>query len=116
MKKLKLESKSLCEMPSRRFVYEVDNERERHMVDLVKRTCSCRTWDLTRIPCKHRVATIFVNVRNQKTALIHDTTRMLLWRHTKHSYLLCLASLSGCQVANPSLLHLLSISHQVGHP
>ena len=61
LKKLKLESKSLCEMPSRRFVYEVDNERERHMVDLVKRTCSCRTWDLTRIPCKHRVATIFVN-------------------------------------------------------
>ncbi|XP_023888211.1 uncharacterized protein LOC112000331 [Quercus suber] len=48
-------------MPSGRFVYEVDNERERHAVDLVNRTCSCRALDLTRIPCKHGVAAIFVN-------------------------------------------------------
>ncbi|XP_065623994.1 uncharacterized protein LOC136065147 [Quercus suber] len=44
-----------------RFVYEIDNERERHVVDLVNRTCSCRVWDLTGIPCKHGVAAIFVN-------------------------------------------------------
>ncbi|XP_050241707.1 uncharacterized protein LOC126690557 isoform X2 [Quercus robur] len=61
LEKLKLESKRICAMPSRRFVYKVDNERERHVVDLVGRTCSCRAWDLTRIPCKLRVATIFVN-------------------------------------------------------
>ena len=42
-------------------MYEVDNERERHMVDLVGRTCSCRAWDLTGIPYKHEVAVIFVN-------------------------------------------------------
>ena len=48
-------------MPSRRFVYEVDNERERHVVDLVGRTCSCRVWDLIGIYCKHAVVAIFVN-------------------------------------------------------
>ena len=48
-------------MPSGRFVYKVDNERERYVVDLVRRTCSCRVWNLTGIPCKHGVATIFVN-------------------------------------------------------
>ena len=48
-------------MPSGKFVYEVDNERERHVVDLVNRTCSCRVWDLTGIPCRHGVAVIFVN-------------------------------------------------------
>ena len=48
-------------MPFGRFVYEVDNERERHVVDLVNRTCSCKIWDLTRILCKHGVAAIFVN-------------------------------------------------------
>ena len=42
MEKLKLESKNFCAMPFRRFVYEVDNERERHVVDLVGKTCSCR--------------------------------------------------------------------------
>ena len=48
-------------MPSRRFVYEVNNERERHVVNLVNRTCSYRIWDLTGILCKHGVAAIFVN-------------------------------------------------------
>ena len=61
LKKLKLKSKIFCAMPSERFVYEVDNERERHVVDLVGRTCSCRARDLTGIPCKHGVAVIFVN-------------------------------------------------------
>ena len=42
LEKLKLESKSFCAMPFGRFGYEVDNERERHVVDLVGRTCSCR--------------------------------------------------------------------------
>ncbi|XP_075633723.1 uncharacterized protein LOC142606224 [Castanea sativa] len=61
LEKLKLESKNFCAMPSGRFVYEVDNGRESHVVDLVQRTCSCRAWDLTGIPCKHGVAAIFVN-------------------------------------------------------
>ena len=58
LEKLKLESKSFYAMPSGRFVYKVDNERERHVVN---RTCSCRVWDLTGIPCKHGVVAIFVN-------------------------------------------------------
>ncbi|XP_075663241.1 uncharacterized protein LOC142632788 [Castanea sativa] len=61
LEKLKLESKNFYAIPSGRFVYEVDNERERHVVDLVGRTCSRRAWDLTGIPCKHEVAAIFVN-------------------------------------------------------
>ena len=111
LEQLKLECKDFCAMPFGRFVYKVDNERERHVMDLVNKTCSCRVWDLIGIPEKHGVAAIFVNHENQKTTPIHATTRMLMWRHTRHPYLPCLASLSGCQVANPSLLHLLSISH-----
>ena len=66
LEKLKIESKNFCVMPSRRFVYKFDNERERHVVDLVGRTCSCRAWDLTEIPCKHGVAAIFVNREKPK--------------------------------------------------
>ena len=39
---MKVKSKGFCAMLSRRFVYEVDNERERRVVDLVRKTCSCR--------------------------------------------------------------------------
>ena len=66
LEKLKLEFKGIYAMPSGRFVYEVDNERERHVVDLVGKTCRCRAWDLTGIPCKHGVAVIFVNHEKPK--------------------------------------------------
>ena len=38
LEKLKLESKNFYAMPSGRFVYKVDNEKKRHVVDLVRRT------------------------------------------------------------------------------
>ena len=66
LEKLKLEYKNFCTMPSGRFVYKVDNESERHVVDLVGRACSCKVWDLTGILCKHEVATIFVNREKPK--------------------------------------------------
>ena len=61
LEKLKLKSKNFYVMSSRRFVYKVDNEKERHVVDLVGKTCSCKVWDLTGIPYKYGVAAIFVN-------------------------------------------------------
>ena len=42
LEQLKLKCKSFCVIPSGKFVYEVDNERERHVVDLVNRTYSYR--------------------------------------------------------------------------
>ena len=116
LEKLKLEYKNFYAMPSGRFVYEVDNERERHVMDLVGRTFSCRVWDLTGILCKHGVAAIVVNREK-----LEDYTHPCYYKDAfvetyKTPYLPCLANLSGSQVANSSLLHLLSISHQAGHP
>ena len=61
LEQLKLKCKGFYAISSGKFVYEVDNERERHVMELVNRTCSCRVWDLTGIPYKHGVAAIFVN-------------------------------------------------------
>uniref|UniRef100_A0A2N9HEE9 Uncharacterized protein n=1 Tax=Fagus sylvatica TaxID=28930 RepID=A0A2N9HEE9_FAGSY len=47
LEKLKMESRSFSTMPSGRFKYEVDNYYERHVVDLTKKECTCRIWDLT---------------------------------------------------------------------
>ena len=38
LEQLKLEYKGFCAVPSGRFVYKVDNEKKRHVVDLVRRT------------------------------------------------------------------------------
>ncbi|KAL7237581.1 hypothetical protein ACSBR2_003812 [Camellia fascicularis] len=40
--------------------FEVDCGDTTHIVDLEERKCSCRMWDLTGIPCKHAVSSIFV--------------------------------------------------------
>jgi hypothetical protein len=55
LEKLKMESKSFSVMSSGNFKYEVDNDYERHVIDLTKKECTCRIWDLIGIPCKHGV-------------------------------------------------------------
>uniref|UniRef100_A0A2N9HYT5 SWIM-type domain-containing protein n=1 Tax=Fagus sylvatica TaxID=28930 RepID=A0A2N9HYT5_FAGSY len=72
LEKLKMESRSFSAMPFGRFKYKVDNSYERHVVDLTKKECSCRIWDLTGIPCKHGVATIYKNLEHPEDYL-HDS-------------------------------------------
>ena len=66
LEKLKMESRSFFDMPSSRFQYEVDNDYVRHVVDLTKKECTCRIWDLTGVPCKHGVAAIYKNREHPK--------------------------------------------------
>nr|XP_043608953.1 uncharacterized protein LOC122580870 [Erigeron canadensis] len=40
---------------------------DQHVVDLDKKTCSCRRWELTGMPCKHVVAFIFNTADNEGT-------------------------------------------------
>ena len=62
LKKLKHESRPFSATPAGSFMYEVDNGLERHVVDLVRKACSCKIWDLTRLPCKHGISVIFKNL------------------------------------------------------
>ena len=62
LEKLKHESIPFSATLLGRFMYEVDNGRERHVVDLVRKACICRIWDLTGLPCKHGISAIVKNV------------------------------------------------------
>ena len=53
LEKLKVKSKPFSATPVGSFLYEVGSQYERHVVDLVKKTRSCRSWDLNGISCKH---------------------------------------------------------------
>ena len=59
---LKVDSKSFFAIPSGCYIYEVDNEYEKHVVKLTRKCCTCRVWDLIGIPCKHLVAAIYKNL------------------------------------------------------
>ena len=62
LEKLKVESKPFSATPAGNFLYEVGSQYERHVVDLVNKTCSCRSWDLNGIPCKHAITAIYTNI------------------------------------------------------
>ena len=39
-------------------LFEVECKHQRFVVNLSKRTCGCRKWDLTSIPCQHAISAI----------------------------------------------------------
>ncbi|KAL7179781.1 hypothetical protein ACSBR1_043062 [Camellia fascicularis] len=51
--------------------FEVDYYDTTHVVDLRARTCGCRDWDLTGIPCKHAISCIYLN-REKPEAYVHN--------------------------------------------
>ena len=46
---------------SGRGEFEVDCFAKTFVVNIESRTCLCRMWDLTGIPCKHAIACIYMN-------------------------------------------------------
>ena len=62
LEKLKHKSIPFSATPFDRFMYKVDNGHERHVVDLVRKVCNCRIWDLTILPCKHGIFAIVKNL------------------------------------------------------
>lgn len=45
-------------------LFEVSKNFEKFVVNINKRTCSCRKWDLNSIPCCHGVACLWQNNYN----------------------------------------------------
>ncbi|XP_071738795.1 uncharacterized protein [Rutidosis leptorrhynchoides] len=46
-------------------IYQVNGfSGEQYVVNLERRTCSCRRWEITRMPCKHPVAAIWNMIDN----------------------------------------------------
>ncbi|XP_074284446.1 uncharacterized protein LOC141609169 [Silene latifolia] len=54
------EKAALCEaLPSSPTMYQVKDGIDEVKVNLVEKTCTCRKWDVTGVPCYHAVAAIF---------------------------------------------------------
>lgn len=45
-------------------LFGVSNEVDQYIVNLKEKTCSCRKWDLSGIPCPHAIACIWHNKVN----------------------------------------------------
>ena len=58
-------------------MYEVDNSRERHVVDLARKACNCRIWDLIGLPCKHGISAIVKNLEK-----VEEYVHPCYWKET----------------------------------
>ena len=57
---------------------------EQHVVNVTERTCTCRKWDLTGMPCKHAVASIWNMAENGlepgiPESWVHPTYWLTTW-------------------------------------
>ncbi|KAL9677327.1 hypothetical protein QQ045_005555 [Rhodiola kirilowii] len=59
---------------------------ETFMVNVPSRSCSCRTWDLTGIPCSHACATIS-HIQGNPTDYVHQSYRKRAFMKTYESYI-----------------------------
>ncbi|XP_075099540.1 uncharacterized protein LOC142176311 [Nicotiana tabacum] len=60
--------------------YEVTEGSDKHCVNLVVKKCTCRSWDLTGIPCPHAIR-----------AILHDSGDPMTeinWWYSKEAFLL----------------------------
>ncbi|KAL0373243.1 UNVERIFIED_CONTAM: hypothetical protein Scaly_1005900 [Sesamum calycinum] len=39
--------------------FQIMGPYDQHTIDLLQRSCSCRKWDLTGIPCRHSISVIW---------------------------------------------------------
>ncbi|XP_019162689.1 PREDICTED: uncharacterized protein LOC109159120 [Ipomoea nil] len=46
------------------FLFEIKGSYDQHQVDLRAKTCSCRKWDLTGLPCRHVIRAIWLKKGN----------------------------------------------------
>ncbi|KAK9163570.1 hypothetical protein Syun_004472 [Stephania yunnanensis] len=60
-------------------VSSVYNGVDKHKVDMKARTCSCREWNLTGIPCPHSICTIYHRSKTPEDFVAH-------WYH-KETYI-----------------------------
>ena len=61
LEKAKYESRNYFCTPAGQMKYEVHYYSTSSVVDLSTRSCSYKVWDLTGIPYKHAVSTIYTN-------------------------------------------------------
>ncbi|KAK1425488.1 hypothetical protein QVD17_20840 [Tagetes erecta] len=91
-------------------------------VDLDKRTCSCRKWEITCMPCKHAVACIWtLESPDQQEAVAETWVNKVYWLQTwKDVYSHTLEAINGRLMWRPSRCptRLIAPKHhtQVGRP
>ncbi|CAA7058664.1 unnamed protein product [Microthlaspi erraticum] len=73
--------KHLRTIASRPGLFEVMDNGQSHKVNMKEKTCRCRKWDLTGIPCRHALRVVFDNPKTyKKEDLVSDWYLTTKWQ------------------------------------
>ena len=75
--------------------YEVKCGWKQLKVNIARRTCTCKSWDLTSILCCHVVCAFFIIVVNLKSISINAIQRSNIYRLTSTFYSLLMVKMNG---------------------
>lgn len=73
------------------FTYEVKMDMVGYIVDIEKRSCTCRMWELSGVPCSHAVSAIYAIRANPRNYI--DSS--LSVEKCKAAYAECISALNG---------------------
>ncbi|CAH9134895.1 unnamed protein product [Cuscuta epithymum] len=71
LEKEKEEAANCAAMPSSLMVFQVSHRMDSVTVDLTSKTCTCRKWELTGVPCCHSIACMFF-LHHAPEEYVHD--------------------------------------------
>lgn len=98
VEKLKHYSRYCVPYPSSDVLFEVENYGDRFVVDIQARTCSCRGWDITGIPCIHACSALNL-LRRDASDYCHDCYSV---EKFKEAYKYGLAPINGERMWPPA--------------
>ena len=80
-------------IPAGGGIFEVRNGSEAFGVDEKNRTCSCRMWQLSGLPCTHAIAVIF-RINKRVESYVPNCFRKQMFHDAYHQYLTPISGMS----------------------
>ncbi|KAL0395291.1 UNVERIFIED_CONTAM: hypothetical protein Slati_4495300 [Sesamum latifolium] len=93
-KVLEMNSKEAGEcipMKANDWHFQIMGPYDQHTVNVLQRSCSCRRWDLTGIPCRHAISAIWCRNKKPET-YVHHCYRVSTYLKAYESAILPLTS------------------------
>lgn len=101
-------------LPAGHGIFQVQSKGGDYIVDVLKKKCDCRRWDLTGIPCNHAIA---LDMRGSQQRICSQLVIQLKLTVLCMDSLLCLAKTNPCGNKQMALRfsHLSMRKRLVGH-
>ncbi|CAN6218996.1 unnamed protein product [Urochloa humidicola] len=91
-------------LPAGKGIFQVQSRENQYIVDIYKKQCDCRRWNLTRIPCSHAISCLRHERIPQESVLSHCYTVAAFMEAYEHNIWPCNDESKWTHVDGPEIL------------